>query len=264
MNFDNIPQELRVLPQWVNAWDGNKCPMRTDSLKAASSSDPDSWGDYEQAILNVKTRVYDYPGFVFNDNGIVGIDIDCGFDDDGFLSDIALDIMSHCESYTEISRSGRGMHIYLRGDLPFKGKNNGEGVEIYKSNRFFIVTGERLIYAHIIENQAAIDYVVEKYFPEMSRAAEGNITRSPRIYNPSYDGTVTNGRVSLKVTYPPIKQGTRNISLLSLGGQLHSQGMTKEQVLAELLRANREACKPPLPEAEVRAVVESVTKYERK
>lgn len=237
--------------------------MRVDAKAAASSSNPETWGTYEQARLNVETGVYDYPGFVFNNNGIVGIDIDCGYDDDGFLSDVAIDIMRHCGSYTEVSRSGRGVHIYLFGDLPFKGKNNGAGVEIYKSNRFFIVTGERLIYAHIIENQAGIDYVVGKYFPEATHANTGKYERSAPIYSPTYTPPDSNGKISIRPHYSPIKPGMRNLSLTSLAGQLHTKGWDKEKILREVLRANREACQPPLPESEVRAVVESVMRYER-
>ena len=65
--------------------------------------------------------IYDGIGYVFNSDGLIGIDLDAGFDD-GFLSPLAADIISHCESYTEKSISGRGVHILVRGSLPFKGK----------------------------------------------------------------------------------------------------------------------------------------------
>ena len=55
----------------------------------------------------------------------------------------------------------------VRGTLPFKGKNNLNGVEIYKAARYFIMTGDTLLYNDIIENQEAIDYVVETYFHEV-------------------------------------------------------------------------------------------------
>ena len=45
----------------------------------------------------------------------------------------------------------------------------GNGVEIYKSSLYFIVTGEKLIYETMIENQEAIDYVVGKYFRVIPR-----------------------------------------------------------------------------------------------
>lgn len=63
---------------------------------------------------------YNHLGFVFADNGLVGIDIDAGFED-GLMTPLCADIMKACHSYTEKSRSGRGVHILLRGDLPSRG-----------------------------------------------------------------------------------------------------------------------------------------------
>lgn len=260
MNYDMIPSELKALPQWVCAWNNSKIPMRADAKKAASASDPTSWATYEEAQNAVENGPYNYLGFVFNDNGIVGIDIDAGYDEDGFLSDMCIDVMRRCKSYTELSKSGRGVHIYLKGNLPFKGKNNRQGMEIYRSSRFFIVTGKKIIFDEIIENQDAIDYVVSTYFPDVEK--ESNGTASPRIYTPIYP-TPTPGCVSLQPTYPPIPQGLRNLSLTSLAGQLHTQGYKSKDIYAELMRANKAACKPPLPSGEVQNIVRSVTRYRR-
>lgn len=144
MRYANLPPDIIAIPQWVCVWNGSKIPMKANERKGASSVNPETWCDFETAQKAVSDGIYDHIGFVFNNNGIVGIDIDCGFDEDGFLSETSIDIMRACRSYTEKSRSGRGVHILLKGDLPFKGKNNGNGVEIYKSSRYFIVTGEKL------------------------------------------------------------------------------------------------------------------------
>ena len=165
MSYLNIPAELREEKAWVNVWDGSKVPMQATVRKAASSSNPDTWSNYIDAEHNVQHGYYDGLGYVFHDTGVVGIDIDDGFTD-GLLNPLAADIIGRCHSYTEKSRSGRGVHILVRGELPFKGKNNRAAVEIYKSNRYFIMTGEVLIFSEIVENQSAIDYVIEKYFPD--------------------------------------------------------------------------------------------------
>ena len=99
------------------------------------------------------------------DTNDIGIDIDDGYDEVGLISPLAADIIGKCKSYTEKSKSGRGFHILVKGDIPFKGKNNLAGVEIYKQSRFFIMTGDVLLYDKIVENQDAIDYIVQKYFP---------------------------------------------------------------------------------------------------
>lgn len=260
MKHANIPQELKDLNQWVCVWKNSKIPMRADDMKGASSANPETWCSYETAEEAVLSGRYDNLGFVFNDNGIVGIDIDCGFDEDSFLSKVSIDIINRCKSYTERSRSGRGVHILVKGDLPFKGKNNGSGVEIYKSSRYFIVTGDKLVYGDIIENQEAIDYVVQKYFPDVVKAND-SMGRT-RIYNGSYS-IPTNGKILLNPTYPVIPDGMRNISLTSLAGQLHNQGYSPENIYQELLLVNQSACKPPLALCEVEAIVNSVIKYKR-
>lgn len=263
MSYKHIPSEITSLPQWVCVWDGSKIPMRATEKKGASSVNPKTWSDFDTAVMAVEAGLYDNVGFVFNDNGIIGIDIDCGFDDDGFLSDTSIDIMRACKSYTEKSRSGRGVHILLRGDIPFKGKNNGKGVEIYKSSRYFIVTGDKLIYDHIIENQEAIDYVLGKYFSEPDREpVEDDLPNPNRIYSPVYLKP-TNGKIVLRPYYPPIPDGMRNISLTSLAGQMHSQGYPKKDIYQELLHVNQIACSPPLSVSEIQLIVNSISKYRR-
>lgn len=258
--YERIPSELTEARQWVNVWKDSKVPMQTKIVKGASSVHPESWGSFEEAVANVERGTYDGIGFVFADTGLVGIDIDAGRDEDGFLSPLAVDIINHAHSYTEWSRSGRGVHILLHGVLPFKGRNNRNGVEIYKSSRYFIMTGRVLIFSEIEDNQDAIDYVVETYFPDAPK--DNTLVTSSRIYSPVYPKP-SNGKVSLRPIYPPIPRGCRNLSLTSLAGQMHSQGYDKGEIYRELLYCNSIACEPPLSTSEVESVVNSVTKYRR-
>lgn len=262
MMYDNIPEELKRMNQWVCAREGSKVPMQATNPFPASSTNPATWSSFEEAVFAVESGFYDYIGFVFNDNGIVGIDIDDGFDEDGILSDLAHDIISKCQSYTERSKSGRGYHIFVRGDIPFKGKNNLAGVEVYKTARFFIMTGDLTMpYLHIRENQPALDHIVDKYFPETREKKSTTVT--PRIYNPEWECPKGSKRVRIKPNYPVIPDGCRNICLTSLAGMMHSIGYTKGQIYRELQYANSTACKPPLDDGELKAICNSVTRYLR-
>ncbi len=261
--FANIPAELTNLKQWVCALEGSKVPMRAWENEPASSTNPATWSWFEAAHKSVIEGHYDYCGFVFADNGYVGIDIDDGFDEDGFISPLAADIIDRCRSYTEVSRSGRGFHILLKGTLPFKGKNNLAGVEIYKAARYFILTGRVVLYDAIAENQGGIDYVVEKYFPDVQRQSDGVTVGRDRIYSPRWEDPVVDGRVKLRPVYPRIPDGSRNICLTSLAGMLHNQGYSKGQIYDELLYANTAACDPPLDKSELRSICNSVTRYKR-
>ena len=260
MNLDKIPKELKALNQWVGVGIDSKVPMRVDTLFAASSIDPNTWGVFADAKEAVELGELSYPGFVFNDNGIVGIDIDDGFDSDGLLTELASDIIGKCHSYTEKSKSGRGFHILLKGDIPFKGKNNLKGVEIYKQSRFFIMTGDVLLYDTIIENQEAIDYIVDKYFPTTKENNSSHNTFD-RIYTPIWERP--QGRIQLRPVYPKITTGSRNICLTSLAGMLHNQGYSPTQILEEISYCNKVACEPMLYERELITIVNSVTRYKR-
>lgn len=263
IDYDNIPEELRRLKQWVSAQNDSKVPMCSFDMHSASSTDPTTWGTYDESVLAYENGFYDYCGFVFADNGYVGIDIDCGFDEDGFMSPLGVDIISHCKSYTEKSRSGRGFHILLRGNLPFKGKNNLAGVEIYKVARYFIMTGDIVNnYREIVDNQEAIDYVVDKYFTNVRESSESHMTED-KYYVPDWTGAVSDGIIKLRPRYPRITEGSRNLSLTSLAGMMHNQGYSREQIKNELLYANKAACDPPLDKYEINSIVNSVTRYKR-
>lgn len=258
--FEKIPQCLKELRQWVCVQSDSKIPLNANTGNTASSTSPETWSDFETAVSRVERGYAGNIGFVFNDNGIVGIDIDVGYDQDGFASPLAATIIGKCKSYTEKSRSGRGFHIILKGTLPFKGKNNLAGVEIYKSARYFIMTGDTLLYHTIEENQDAIDFVVENYFPETRQEKETSFTG--RIYSPMWR-MPNEGRIITKPQYPPIKIGARNISLTSLAGQLHNTGYSFDEIFKELLFVNETKCFPPLDTREVLSIVKSIVRYRR-
>lgn len=260
-NYENIPGELKLLEQWVCARDDSKVPMKAFENKAASSTNPETWSPFDTAYKAVSKGNYEYCGFVFADNGLVGIDIDTGYDEDGFLTPLAATIIGRCQSYTEKSKSGRGFHILLRGTLPFKGKNNLAGVEIYKAARYFIMTGDTLLYREIEENQDAIDFVVETCFPETRQEKNSNDYGS-RIYSPIWE-LPENNRIKLRPVYPRIPNGSRNICLTSLAGMLHNQGYGKQHIYDELIYCNTVACDPPLDRHELQTICNSVTRYKR-
>lgn len=274
MMYRNIPEELKRLNQWVCANDGSKVPMQATRPFPASSTNPATWSSFEEAVSAVEAGHYDHIGFVFNDNGIVGIDLDDavsilelhnianGAAKLHVASDLASNIMRLCNTYAEISKSGTGLHILLKGDIPFKGRNNLDGVEMYKDARFFIMTGDMYTECHDIEdNQYALDQIVAKYFPDTRERKTTRVT--PRIYNPEWDNPKGSKRVRIKPNYPVIPDGCRNICLTSLAGIMHSIGYTKGQIYRELQYANNTACRPPLHDNELKCICNSVTRYRR-
>jgi primase-polymerase (primpol)-like protein len=146
-----LPEELRDRDQWV-CWkeeprDGKptKIPVTPGSGAFASSTDPETWASFETALEYADTENADGIGFVFTDDDpIVGVDLDdCRDPASDDVDDTALDIIERFDSYTEISPSGTGFHVLIRGELP-DGRNRRGSIELYDTARFFTVTGDCL------------------------------------------------------------------------------------------------------------------------
>lgn len=258
-----LPEELKALNRWVVTGADSKAPMIPLTHFRASTADPSTWGTFDDAFNSTVKGIGDYMGFVFNGDGIVGIDIDHCLDDQARPSQMATEILRRFRgTYCEASRSGNGVHILCRGKLPFAGKNNHRlGVEAYQRGRFFILTGNTPDPASPIRDmQDAIDWLLREYFPEETRAASEG--RRERVYNPVWEPPKAS-RVPLRPHYPRIHQGGRNLCLTSLGGLLHGLGFAPDKIYQELLYANREACDPPLTEREVQSITQSVIRYQR-
>lgn len=257
----NIPEELRDLHRWVCADNDSKRPMSPFSNYAASVSNPKTWGSFEEASSAVEEGKRDWLGFVFDDDGYVGIDIDCGFDEDGLPTEDALNVIRACASYTEISKSGRGFHIICKADLSFNGKATADGWEIYKSGRFFVITGRVLKgFEEVNEAQEAVDALVEDKFKDTALESKGR--RSSVIWKPIWS-LPEDGRVFLDPEWERVCAGTRHLSLVSFCGTWHNAGCSEAHLMQMALAANERYMSPPLPQSEVEQVVHSCAKYRR-
>ena len=151
---ENIPEQLTRRPQWVvwrAVWrvDGagkgkwTKPPYQPDG-RPAKSTDPATWAEFGECLLAYQSGRFDGIGFVFTvEAGFIGIDLDECIAEDGTIAEWALEAVRRFNSFTELSPSGTGLHIYTRGQIPMTGTKRGH-VEIYRQSRFFTVTGHRL------------------------------------------------------------------------------------------------------------------------
>ena len=81
----------------------------------ASSTDATTWSEFDTAHAAVEDGKADGVGFVLGD-GYVGVDLDaCRDPETGVMTAEAHAIIDGLSSYTEISPSGTGVHILLRG-----------------------------------------------------------------------------------------------------------------------------------------------------
>jgi hypothetical protein len=75
------------------------------------------------------------------DGGVTCIDVDHVISADGQLDVLAATIVERCDSWTEISPSGTGLHIFVRGTVQRALKGNQ--IEVYSDARYIAVTGHR-------------------------------------------------------------------------------------------------------------------------
>jgi P4 family phage/plasmid primase-like protien len=128
----------------------SKMPVDPESGDLAKSDDPDTWTDFATAKhYHSESSDIQGVGFVFDPEGLVaGVDLDdCRDPDTGEIDEWARDVVDTLDSFTEVSPSETGLHIYVVGFLPDGGSRSDVGggeIEMYdgKSARYFTVTGD--------------------------------------------------------------------------------------------------------------------------
>ena len=156
MNPNNIPLELRQRKQWV-VWqsvlkDGKitKPPFQAARPQyGADVRNPAHFAEFDIALKcwQDNPSTISGIGFVFTEqDDLFGIDVD---DEDKVKPEnlaarklLVKEIMSTVATYTELSTSGKGVHIIGRGKLPTAGtRNTALQVEVYGQDRYFTITG---------------------------------------------------------------------------------------------------------------------------
>jgi primase-polymerase (primpol)-like protein len=181
----NLPSKLVEVDQWL-CWteeerDGKptKIPITPGTGAFASSTDRETWTDFETAVDYAASNEADGLGFVFTDEDpFVGIDLDdCREPETERIDDDTREIIARLDSYTEISPSGTGFHVLIEGELP-EGRNRKGAVEMYDSARFFTMTGDQVggTPQRVATRQNALDAIHRDYVQPESRADQQAIT----------------------------------------------------------------------------------------
>lgn len=152
-NFARIPEELKNTPNWI-VWrqehvQGAPKPTKVpyDALKRslasrqshASSVDPRTWSSFDEALAALDSHLFSGLGFCFGpEDPYCGIDLDYT-NGDQLAYERQVQIHNHFDTYSEISPSGRGVHMIVKASVPAGRKR--AFIEIYSSGRFFTMTG---------------------------------------------------------------------------------------------------------------------------
>jgi len=187
--FEEIPKSLQGDDRWV-VWTTRdtergptKPPINVNDFdprnpREAASNRPQEWGSFYRArcvyewCLSHKTAkpIHGVGRMFAPDDGLVGIDVDkCRDPTSGVLEPYAKDILELLNSYSEISPSGTGLRIYVRGSRPasadFYKKNPKNKIECYCEGRYLTLTGHRFVRfpAEPMERQKELEQFVERY-----------------------------------------------------------------------------------------------------
>ncbi len=183
---NNIPEELRKQPNWVCHRD--KVPVSAVTGQNASCADPSTWCTFETAIAYADANDLGI-GYQFSAaDDIVGIDIDHCIIKECIDDNRIKNILKEANSYYEVSPSGTGVHIYVRGTWDSKRYGNkanlgdGMAIEVYNESRYFTVTGHKpeKVPSTINKAQGALDQIAKEFFTEKS-ASSANIGNSATV-----------------------------------------------------------------------------------
>jgi len=173
-NFDSIPEGLKNHAKWM-LWkaeptkkDPNKMgkvPYLANGLQGKLNN-PKHYLTFDQVKKAYETGNFDGVGVVINSSdNLVCIDLD-DFED---INNI--DPEKHMwtlHSYTELSPSEKGLHIWLKGKKPEWARTKKNGIEFFgsKADKFITVTGNVITPKPIVDHQKMINRIAEKYFKD--------------------------------------------------------------------------------------------------
>lgn len=165
-NLYAIPAELRALRQWI-LWryedKGAKKPTKVPySINGtlASVTDPSTWASFDEAFNALQFGSYDGLGFVFTANDdYTGVDLD-DCEGNAVDQDRQLKLFRALDSYSEISPSGKGLHVIAKGRVP-QGRRRAH-IEVYSSERYFTMTGNVYHNVPIADRQDVLTHEVKR------------------------------------------------------------------------------------------------------
>jgi len=166
---EHIPEELKTGRVWI-CCDEVKVPhvpLKTGRLRRASSTDPKTWGSYDEAEAALATGRYWGIGRVITAQGpYVGVDLDgCRDPVTCRIDPCAWSIAERLNSYTEVSPSLTGIKVWVKAELA-QSKTRA-GLEIYQGARYFTTTGMFLpqFPLTVESRQAELEAILAEEFP---------------------------------------------------------------------------------------------------
>jgi Primase C terminal 1 (PriCT-1) len=103
--------------------------------------------------------------------------------------------------------------------------------------------------------------VIERFDPDLRYGLEDLEEMAEALSRDVGDDAHDGGTVSRDVLNGRIREGGRNVTLASVAGSLRDRGLDARTICTVLLEVNRLQCEPPLDEAEVVGIGQSIGRY---
>ena len=191
---ENIPMDMQMQKKWVAfvIRNGKKIPIDPkpeSGQKAASISNPDTWGSFEQAVNMVEHGRAHAIGYAMTvDDVLVFIDVDyrpdrCTTKEEREEQErnykAMVEAVKQCRTYMEQSISGDGVHVLAKGSISDELKTGASPlmpIELYGNGdkRFIIMTGHKMNEFDIEDSDYTIGVVRnihKNYFPKKSSSS---------------------------------------------------------------------------------------------
>lgn len=222
-----IPSTLRQRPQWL-LWRleqrrGEKKPRKvpyyaSGRRRAGAQGSPEDRAAlvmFDAATAALAAGKYSGLGFAFLPNdGLIGIDLDGMIDaETGEICDRGASIIECCASYTELSPSGRGVHIICAGEtLTFK--SNAAGVEVFCGRQFFTFTGR---------HYAGTPAEVRAIAPEVLRRLRATVEQARQGSRATAAGSLENASAKVEAALAFISPGLGYDDWIRIGMAIHAE-----------------------------------------
>ena len=181
VSFSAIPAKLRERDRWV-VWRWESDPNNPDKRRKppycvadpsrhASSTKPETWAPFEQAVAVVEAGQADGIGYAMQPPEVF-VDLDAELPEADRWA-----IAAKLDSYTETSPSGAGLHTLIVANL--NGGRHPQGIGVFQTGRWCYFTGDHVAGTPttIEERQAELDEVLAHFLPDGQTALCPNGTR---------------------------------------------------------------------------------------
>lgn len=226
-SFDSIPEEIKILNQFV-IWKTNKNKKSKNIINPftgwfGSTNDETCWCDYNTALNAVNKYNAEGIGIVLS-KGLMGIDINNMYDNNGDIIPIVKSLIEELNSYTEYSPSKKGVHILCYAQQPTERSKFGKNIRWYSNDHFFVLTGLPYENSNLkLTPKEVAQPIIDKYHSKfMLDRANGFTEIDP------------NDKWEFSISNMPLICNLKTDGLTVNKNQVNSYGYNDEEVMIEL------------------------------